>query len=156
TTLVKSTLKLMTWIKIKIATVSAAVVLVVATVLFAGRQPSSNVVKDPDNRKVRLERYEFQAAPVRYVYPPSSPRPIEEVSSPAFAGEPLLSAEFSWQVGPSFPLAGGMRVIAADEQGNEFDAVVNYGAGFEVGDGREYWAGDVAVFPRRGKYLNLR
>jgi RNA polymerase sigma factor (sigma-70 family) len=155
-TLVKGTLKVMAWIKIKVACASAAALLVIASVPIVATLSAldSNLTKS-DGREAKLERYEFQAAPVRYTYPPSKPQPAVEISSPRFPGEPLLSAEFSWQVGSNYPPASALRVAAADELGNEFDPVVQYFAVIEESEGRQYWVGEVPVFPRRGKEVHL-
>ena len=155
--LVKGTLKVMTWIKIKLAAASAAALLVIASVpIIATLAISGSGMAKSHGREARLERYEFQAAPVQYDYPPSKPGAISVVCSPTFPGEPLLSAEFSWQTGSNYPRADALRVAARDELGNEFDPVAQNMAGIEESGGRQYWAGDVEVFPRRGKAVYLR
>jgi hypothetical protein len=63
----------------------------------------------------------------------------------------MLSAEFSWQIGPGYPRVAGLRVATADEQGDEFDPGISNLAGMAENNDREYWANDVPVFPRRGK-----
>ena len=54
------------------------------------------------------------------------------------------------------PPVGSVRLVTADESGNEFDRVANYISGIEEIDGRQYWVGEAPVFPRRGKDLFLR
>jgi hypothetical protein len=106
---------------------------------------------------------------------------LDVFSSPRFRGEPLLSAEFSWQAGPQYPRlarillranpimpaswsnfwngyprAGGLRVVTADEQGDEFDPVVYEMAGMAEDNGRQYDVADIPVFPRRGQKVHLR
>src|SRR6185436_384407 len=105
-------------------------------------------------RGARLERYEFKATPVRYVYPGRPP--ITAISSPRFAGEPLLSAEFSWPVGPGNPGPGAVRISPADEKGNEFEPVDQDAGGISDANGHQYWVGGAPVFPRRGKRVRLR
>jgi RNA polymerase sigma factor (sigma-70 family) len=156
TALVNITQKLMTLAKIKIAALSGAAVLLVTIVPLVAVQTAGNVVSDPGKRDARLERYEFQEWPARYHYPPSSADPVADVEGPEFPGERLLSAEFSWQVGPNFPNVGSLRVVTSDEHGNAFDPIGNYLAGFAQDLNRKYWAGSAPVFPRRGKEVHLR
>src|SRR4029077_16716963 len=73
-----------------------------------------------------------------------------------FVGEPLLSAEFSWRLGPTEHGGAAMRGAAGDGQENDFDPVGNKMAGVEEGNGRKYWVGEIPVFPRRGKEVHLR
>ncbi len=87
----------MTAIKIKMATLSGTALVIVAAVPIVATiaAADSNEVKGPDGRSAKLERFEFQSAPVHYKYPPAAPHsrpPTEEVSRPEFRGEPLLSA----------------------------------------------------------------
>jgi RNA polymerase sigma factor (sigma-70 family) len=152
-TLIQSTLKLMTSIKLKIAAISGVAVLVVGVPIVATVLPSSSEPSAPSGQGAKIERYEFQAAPVRYTVPPSGPRPTTEISSPEFPGEPLLSAEFSWPVETDVV---GMRVATSDEEGNEFDPVVQTLGGVEANEGRAYWVGEMQAFPRRGKNVRLR
>jgi RNA polymerase sigma factor (sigma-70 family) len=152
--LVKATLKLMTWIKIKIIGLSAAAVLAVASVPLAVElsRTDSEAIKT-DGREARIERYEFSPATVRYNVS-SVLQPVNEVLGPEFPGEPLLSAEFSWEVGSMHPGAAALRIVTADELGNEFDPVAQTMM-VAKGNGREYWVADAPVFPRRGKEVHL-
>jgi RNA polymerase sigma factor (sigma-70 family) len=158
--LVKATLKLMTWIKIKIIGLSAAAVLVAASVPIAAElsRSDSDAIKT-DGREAKIERYEFTSDAVRYSYPantyPLNPKAGEGISRPEFPGEPLLSAEFSWEISAKHPAPEGLHVVAADELGNEFDPVVQAALG-SVGENREYWIDDIPIFPRRGKEVHLR
>ena len=155
--------------------------LTVALMVATMRNRDSNEVLGHDGRKAKLERYEFKATPVRYSYPSNAPQPSVEISSPAFRGEKLLSAEFSWQVGPEFPClasalrfaekkapaswsnfwtgypgASALRIATVDDVGNEFDPVSQHSGMFQDYNGREYSVEDVPVFPRRGKTVHLR
>jgi beta-lactamase regulating signal transducer with metallopeptidase domain len=122
----------------------------------------SRETKGPDGRNVRIEEQHFDAARVRYKWlpglPPSDPRAVREVGvRPEFRGEPLLSAQFSLQFfWPAYPAIGGLRVAAADEQGNEFDSGIIDMVQSANSDNREYWVGEVPVFPRRGKEVRLK
>jgi len=152
--LVKATLKLMTWIKIKIIGLSAAAVLVAASVPLAVElsRTDSEAIKT-DGREARIERYEFSPATVRYNVS-GVLQPYNEVLAPEFPGEPLLSAEFSWEVDSVHPGAEALRLVTSDELGNEFDPV-SQSMMVAKGEGREYWVADAPVFPRRGKEVHL-
>jgi len=157
-TLVQTTLKLMTSIKIKIAAISGAAVLVVSVPIIATILPSSEPSVQKDSG-AKVERYEFQAAPARYTLPPMyGTQPDVIFCSPDFSGEPLLSVEVSWPVGNSNSSQGNMavRVTTADDQGNEFDPVVQAITSFPIKEGRGYTVQDVPVFPRRGTNVHLR
>ena len=154
--LIEGTLKLMTWTKIKIAALCGAAALIVTVVPLVAMQTAHSVVSDPGKRDARVERYEFQAAPARYKYPPAAPRPMEVISSPEFPGERLLSAEFSWRGSPNFPSIHSLRVAVSDGQGNAFDPIVTDNAGFAEDLARGYWVGSAPIFPRRGKEVHLR
>ncbi|MCX6901985.1 MAG: sigma-70 family RNA polymerase sigma factor [Verrucomicrobia bacterium] len=157
TALVKGTLKVMTWIKIKIAAASAAALLVVGGVpIVATLATSESGPANSGGQEAKLERYEFQAATVRYAYPPSKPGAITVVCSPGSPGKPLLSAEFSWRIGSDYPPAHALRIAAHDGLGNEFDPVGQDTAGIKESGGRQYWASGVTVFPRRGNEVYLR
>lgn len=155
--LVKATLKIMTSIKLKIIGLSAAAVLAVSSVpiVIAVSGTDSEVVKT-DGRDARLERYEFTNNTVRYVYPTGQGRTLAQIVTPDFPGEPFLNAEFSWQVNSKYPGAGALRIATADELGNEYDPVGQVLVGAEGSDDRQYWAGSVQAFPRRGKEVHLR
>jgi len=117
---------------------------------------SSNRAIHVNDRRARLERYDFKASPVRYVYPTSNPSPLTAVFTPDSPGEALLSAEFSWAVGAGMQNAGAARVATSDGRGNEFDVLAQTTTGFIESDGREYWVYSAPVFPRRGKNVRLR
>jgi RNA polymerase sigma factor (sigma-70 family) len=163
-TLIKGALKLMAWTKVKTAAVVGAGILLAAgtaTLVVKAINPTALSPTGPslirsDGRVAKIERYEFSAATIRYSYPPSNSQPRIDVIGPAYPGERLLSAEFSWQVGPDHPTADGLRVAAADELGNEFDPAAQDMNVMNGGDGKQYWIGEVPVFPRRGNELRLR
>jgi RNA polymerase sigma factor (sigma-70 family) len=158
-TLIQTTLKFMTSIKIKIAAISGAAVLAVGVPIAAAvLQSDSNNASNPTGNGPRIERYEFQAGPVRYTYPPNAPKPQVSISTSEFPSEPLLSAEFSWPVGSQDRGRGSaaLRVVTSDGEGNEFDPVAQTLAGVEENEGRAYWVGDVQTFPRRGTNVHLR
>lgn len=155
--LVKTSLKIMTWIKMKIIAATTAAVLVVAgvPVVVAISQADSRVVKT-DGREAKLESYEFTTNTVHYRFP-MKPTAYEEYSTPEFSGEPLLRAALSWQVNSKYPAAGALRVAAADELGNEFDPVVQEMVnGVDQDAGRQFFLLEAPVFPRRGKEVHLR
>jgi RNA polymerase sigma factor (sigma-70 family) len=156
TALVNTTQKLMLWTKLKIAALSGAAVLLVAVAPLVAVQNAGNIMADPDKRDARLERYLFQSATAIYKYPPSAPTPSQMYCSPDFRGERLLSAEFSWQTGPYLTRVHSLRIVTSDENGNTFDPIINYLAGFASGADRDYWVGEAGVFPRRGKEVRLR
>jgi hypothetical protein len=155
TALVNTTQKLMMWTKMKIAALSGAALLLVTVAPLVAVQNSSNVVADPEKRDARLERYVFQAAPVWYKTTPNAPKP-NEVLSPGFAGERLLSAEFSWEIGPNFQSVNSLRIVTGDGNGNIFDPIVNSLTGSAIDADRQYWVDGAGVFPRRGKEVRLR
>jgi RNA polymerase sigma factor (sigma-70 family) len=154
TMLVSNTLRLLTGVKLKVLVFSGTAALVVAIVPLVAVWHWSDQVTRAYDRGARLERYEFKATPVRYVCPGSPP--VTMVSSPQFAGEPLLSAEFSWPVGPGNPGARAVRISTADEKGNEFEPVAQNSGGISDANGHQYWVGEAPVFPRRGKTVRLR
>jgi RNA polymerase sigma factor (sigma-70 family) len=155
TALVNTTQKLMTLAKLKIAALSGAALLLVTVAPLVAVQNSSNVVADPEKRDARLERYVFQAAPVWYKTTPNAPKP-NEVLSPGFAGERLLSAEFSWEIGPNFRSVESLRIVTGDGNGNIFDPIGNTLTGRAIEADRQYWVDGADVFPRRGKEVRLR
>jgi RNA polymerase sigma factor (sigma-70 family) len=156
-TLVQTTLKLMTSIKIKIAAISGAAVLIVGVPIVATVLPSnSNDAIVAGSNGGRIERYEFQAARVTYSFPPTGTAAHTSVTTPEFAGEPLLSAQFSWPVASLNMNTEAMRVEVADENGNEFNTMILDSGFIWKNDGRAYWVSDVPVFPRRGKEIRLR
>jgi hypothetical protein len=78
------------------------------------------------------------------------------VHRPEFPGERLLSAEFSWKNAPTdSPIFNG-RVVATDENGNQFDPIANSGVGLVDNTARRFWTREAPVFPRRGKEVRLR
>jgi RNA polymerase sigma factor (sigma-70 family) len=157
TTLVHATLKLMTSLKIKIAVISGVAVLAVGVPIVATVMPSSGQSSKPNDNGARIERYEFQAAPVRYTYPSQWSQSEVAICRPDFPGEPLLSAEISWPVAVSN--ADGsvfLRVVTSDDDGNEFDPVAAAIISGMARDGRGYTVQDVRVFPRRGTNVHLR
>jgi len=112
-----------------------------------------------------LERYEFQTNRVRYelthpwrkalekILPDWTKQKIgllqptfTDIVVPLFPGEALLSVAVSMR-----PPMMGLRLIVADEQGQEFDPAAHSNTG---SDG--YWVAEVPAFPRRGKELRLR
>jgi RNA polymerase sigma factor (sigma-70 family) len=155
--LVKTTFKLMTWIKIKFAAVSTIAVLAVASVpvVAALATADSSLIKS-DGRDAKIERYDFRTGFSRYRYPDGATQPMEIVFSPDFPGQKILTTLFSWEINPTYQEAGTLRVVTADESGNEFDTVGNDTVGGEVSGGRQYWARSAPVFPRRGKEVRLR
>lgn len=157
TAMVKATLKLMTGIKMKIIGVSAAALLVVSSVpIVVAMSGSSSEAIKTDGREAKIVRYEFTSGAARYTYPAEG-RTNTEISRPEFPGEPLLSAEFSWQVSATHPFSGGVRLAAADESGNEYDPVAQAQTyETEPGDSRLFWVGEAPIFPRRSKHVYLR
>jgi len=153
--LVKAALKLMTWTKIKIVGASLAIGLAVATVPVAlTLSAADSGVTTPDGRDVKLERYEFKAGPVRYSLPSFGTQPVADVRN-GRNGQRYFSAEFSWELRPAHPRADAMRVVVADELGNEFDPVVQ-DVNIQESETRQYWVAGMETFPRRGKQLYLR
>ena len=166
----------MAWTKTKIVTVAGVIVLVSVTVPVVMTRPSANVVKGPDGRIAKLERYEFQTGRVRYELPPASlwqrlavklpdvvkkrmnfPKPVmTAIAIPRDPGEPMLSAAFSWQINSNYARVGIARLAVADDQGNEFDPVVQGTAGFADFERTQSWVGELPVFPRRGQEMYLR
>ena len=95
---------------------------------------------------------------MRYTYPSQYAQPNVAVSSPDFPGESLLSTEISWPIegtnaGPAGSVA--LRVVAADDEGNEFDPIAYAMGSASTRDGRGYTVQDVPVFPRRGTNVHL-
>src|SRR5438445_10040144 len=133
----------MAWTKTKIVTVAGVIVLVSVTVPILLTRPSANVVKGPDGRIAKLERYEFQAGRVRYHLPPDSlwqrlavklpdvvkkrmnfPKPVmTAIANPEFPDEPMLSAGLSWQANSEHSMADVVRLVVADELGNQLHPV---------------------------------
>src|SRR5438093_25493 len=166
----------MAWTKTKIVTVAGVIVLVSVTVPVVMTRPSANVVKGPDGRIAKLERYEFQTGRVRYELPAASlwqrlavklpdvvkkrmnfPKPVmTAIAIPRDPGEPMLSAAFSWQINSNYARVGIARLAVADDQGNEFDPVVQGTAGFADVEGTQSWVSELPVFPRRGQEMYLR
>ena len=120
----------------------------------------------------RLEAYDFSTNRIEYRLPKpfldhklirSLPKTIRQYlprvkprmrnfTSPPFPGEPVLSCAFTLDVTSS--QAPAIRVVTADENGNEFDPVGHssgYGPSNPI-----LWATEVPVFPRRGSFLNLK
>jgi RNA polymerase sigma factor (sigma-70 family) len=165
TTLVKGTLKMMTWAKIKFALGITSVILIAGgtiTVALSEIGGKSSAAGSND-LQARIERSEFSARVVRYTYPPGISNPAVVVFSPRLAGlsfrEPLLSAEFSWKSDGTHPPVNEIRLATADDQGNEFDLAGNniiFGDEGTLADGRQYWATYAPMFPRRGKTIHLR
>ncbi|HXT12910.1 MAG TPA: sigma-70 family RNA polymerase sigma factor [Candidatus Angelobacter sp.] len=151
--LAKTSLKLMTWIKVKIIGVSAAAVLVAASVPIAAELSGSGSVKT-DGREAKIERLEYSTNAVRYTIP-TQPKPVTVTCQPDIRGQGLLSAEFSWEVSASHPAPDFLRLVTTDDQGNVFDPEVHTFVEQPV-NGRQYWVGEAPVFPRRGKYVYLR
>lgn len=154
--LVKGTLNMMTWAKMKLALgTTTAILLAGGTVTVALSDIGSKQTAVGFNeRQARIERYEFKTGLVRYAYPPGSPHPVNVSSfSP---NEPMLSAEFSWKPDATHSPVGAMRVAVADEQSNELDPGGNDTAGIEGNGERQYWVNEIPVFPRRGKEIHLR
>lgn len=154
TALVKATLKLITWIRMKIIGVSATALLAISSVpIVVAMSGSNSVVTKTDGREARIERYEFARNGVRYSYPDRG-RTNTVVVRPDSGGL-VLSAKFSWQANASYPAAEQLRLVTADELGNEYDPV-GQTFGSSPSGGRQYWVADASVFPRRGKEVHLR
>src|ERR1043166_1204403 len=144
--------------------------LAVLTVTLLVPRESPRIVKSMSGHIVKLEAWSFRATPVRYDFPNRpwarqmdkwlpkfvrkriglSKPSLSVVASPAFPGEPVLSAAFSITAPRDSPL-GALRVVVADDQGQEFDPAVQ-DANVHTG----YWATEVRAFPRRSKMLRLR
>ena len=162
--LIKGALKIMAWTKAKTAIiVGAGILLTVGTTAVVVKAINKETLSASgpslirsDGREAKIERYEFNAAAVRYTFPPASPQPTVDIVRPAYPGERLLSAEFSWQVGPGHPAADGLRAAAADELGNEFDPAAQDMNVMNGDDGKHTGIGEVPMFPRRGKEVHLR
>src|SRR6185436_2217635 len=109
--------------------------LIIAAVLLL-QQEKQKLYVSPSGIITRLEACEFSTNRVHYRLPkgtwrhkllnllPGAVRPQEShyVVSPIFAGEPLLSAAFSFK-SPGDESSFALRVVSADENGNEFDPV---------------------------------
>ena len=159
TALAHNAVKLATIVKMKIAAISGAAVLLVAAVpvLVALASTDSYDVKQSDGRDVKLEQLNFKATRVRYTYPPNSPRPNLVICSPEYPGEPMLSALFSWEEGGKLAQVTAARVAVADEHGNEYDPFsqrILFGT--DPTDGRQYFVHEFPIFPRRDKNIHLR
>ena len=156
--MVKATLKLMTWIKMKIIGASAVTLLVVSTVpIVAAMSGSSSKAIKTDGREAKLERYEFTTNTVSYSYPgPGGTGTVTIGPGPDYPDYAVLSAEFSWEVNSNHPRAGAMRLTTADEQGNERDPAAQILVLPQISNGRQYWVASAPVFPRRGKEVYLR
>lgn len=158
-TLVHNTVKFVTAMKLKIAAISGAAVLLVAAVpvLLALADTDSNDVKQPDGRDVKLEQLNFRKTSVRYTYPLGAPRPNVVICRPNFPGEPLLSAFFSWQEGGKLAPVSAARVAVSDEHGNEYDPFSQHIIfGTDPVNGRQYFVHDSPIFPRRDKKIHVR
>jgi len=154
--LVKGTLKMMTWAKMKLALGTATAILLAggAVTVALSDIGGKRTAADANERQARIERHEFKTGLVKYAYPPGSPNPVNvSCFSP---NEPMLSAEFSWRTDATHPPVAAMRVVIANELGDEFDPSGNDTAGIEEDGDRQYWATGVPVFPRRGKEVRLR
>jgi hypothetical protein len=140
--------------------------LIIAAALLL-QQEKQKLYVSPSGIITRLEAYEFSTNRVHYRLPkgtwrhkllnlhPGAVRPQEShyVVSPIFAGEPLLSAAFSFK-SPGDESVFALRVVLADENGNEFDPVGQQ-AGMSSGN-PVYWATEVPAFPRRGSSVLLK
>src|SRR5256885_11394839 len=84
------------------------------------------------------------------------PKPVmTAIAIPRDPGEPMLSAAFSWQINSNYARVGIARLAVADDQGNEFDPVVQGTAGFPGFWGNQPRGGGVPVFSRRGPGRDL-
>jgi hypothetical protein len=140
-------------------------------VLLIAIERSSRVTKSADGQMVKLEAWHFQAAGARYDLPnrpwarrlekwlPNSVKQRLDLSHPAlstvitpgFPGEPALSAAFLIREPAGTPGIGALRLVVADDCGQEFDPAVHSST---VSGG--YWVAEMQAFPRRGRELRLR
>ncbi|HEU0038369.1 MAG TPA: hypothetical protein VFR76_03760, partial [Verrucomicrobiae bacterium] len=156
--------------KVFVAFAIIGLLLAILAMRLIGPRESPRVVRSPAGHIVKLERWSFQAAPARYDFPNRpwarqaekwlpkwvkrklglSKPSVSVVATPDFPGEPGLSAAFSITV-PRDSRLGALRVVVADDHGQEFDPAVQ-----DLNIPGGHWATEVHAFPRRGKVLRLR
>jgi hypothetical protein len=153
--------------------VLAGLIVLLGAAFFAWRfseKPQASVT--PNGYVAYLEGYDFSTNRVEYRLPKTPfdhklirslpkgirrliPRPepaMRNFTLPPFPGEPVLSAAFTLHV--TSEQAAAVRVVTSDENGHEFDPVGQL-AGYG-GDNPIRWATEVPVFPRRGRFVNLK
>lgn len=155
--------------------VLAAVFLLIAFSIFAyllSAKPPEFI--SASGRVSRLEGYAFSTNRVEYRLPrslldhkfilslpnwlrkriPNRTPEMRNITRPTFSGEPIFSSAFSVRSPKAAESMGGLRIVASDENGNEFDPVVQH-AGYSGGN-PSYYATEVPAFPRRGQSLILK
>src|ERR1051325_8217944 len=159
--------------KLLIVGVFFFLVLLFAGALFILRPKKPPEYVSPSGVISRLEGYSFSANRVEYRLPETSldrvfrslpktvrqflPKPMpmmRDIITPFFPGEPVLSCAFSVSVPRGAQSVNALRVVTADENNDEFDPV-GQSAGM-IGGVPIYWATEVPVFPRRGRFVTLK